>query len=292
VKHGPRPHDLPRSSAPAGRRSDLTDRLAETWEAFWFTAVDPRPLAVVRVLTAFVGMALWWSYADDLMAWFGPGGMIPVETAAAWRPAAGFSLYDFLTTSSSVQALFGATACGFLLLASGWAAPAGAAVSAVLWASLLNRGPMLAGPADDCLMVILWCLVVAPVAPSVARGLLQVHASVIAAATALAQLKGDVWWNGTAAWWLAARTARPGLDLTGPLRGSEYLVNLLTHGITAFELLFAAGLWVTATRGLVARAGLVAWPLVGLLGGEPWWGVAMAIFCVPFLGLPRRPIAG
>jgi hypothetical protein len=58
-------------------------------------------------------------------------------------------------------------------------------------------------------------------------------------------------------------------------------MNLVTHAIVGFEILFAGGLWFDATRRLVARAGIVAWPLIGILAGEPFWGLAMAIFCVP-----------
>jgi hypothetical protein len=31
----------------------------------------------------------------------------------------------------------------------------------------------------------------------------------------------------------------------------------------------------------VARVGLVGWPLVGLLAGEPFWGLAMALVALP-----------
>jgi hypothetical protein len=174
----------------------------------------------------------------------------------------------------------------------------------VLWAALLNRGPVLVGPADDCLAVLLWCLAVGPsgggwsldrwlndrrgspppVASAwagVALGLLRVHAAAITVGMLLAQLKGDVWWDGTAAWWLAARSESRLVDLTGLYRGSEYLMNLVTHAIVAFEILFAGGLWFDATRRLVARAGLVAWPVIGILAGEPFFGLALAIFCVP-----------
>jgi hypothetical protein len=48
-----------------------------------------------------------------------------------------------------------------------------------------------------------------------------------------------------------------------------------------FEILFAGGLWFDVTRRLVARAGLVAWPVIGILAGEPFFGLALAIFCVP-----------
>jgi hypothetical protein len=32
---------------------------------------------------------------------------------------------------------------------------------------------------------------------------------------------------------------------------------------------------------LVARVALVAWPLVGLLAGEPFWGIALALLALP-----------
>ena len=45
------------------------------------------------------------------------------------------------------------------------------------------------------------------------------------------------------------------IDLTGLYRGSEYLMNLVTHAIVGFEILFAGGLWFHATRRLVAEEG-------------------------------------
>jgi hypothetical protein len=260
----------------------VTDQIADTWNRFWFTPADPRPLVAVRILTAVLGLMLLWSYAADLQTWFGPDGMLPVETVAALRPPAGWSLYDVATTTTAVWAIFAATAVALVMTGAGVVPRPSAVVAALLWASLLNRGPVLAGPADDCLAVLLWCLVAAAFSAAVGRGLLQVHAAAIAAAAAVAQLKGDVWWDGTAAWWLAARAESRLVDLTGLFRASEYLMNLVTHAVPAFEILFAIGLWFAATQPLVARAGLVAWPLIGLLAGQPAWGFALAIFCVPF----------
>jgi hypothetical protein len=285
--------------------------LTATWLRFWFEPADARPLAVVRMLAATLGLMLLWSYAGDLETWFGPAGMIPVETAAAARPAAAASPFDLARTAGGLRGLFAATVGAFLLLLVGLATPVAAPLAAVLWAGLLGRGPMLAGPADDCLAVLLWCLAIGPAGaclsldrligsccgraapgPSwrarVSLGLVQVHAAAIAIAGLVAQLKGDVWWDGTAAWWLAARPESRLVDLTGPLVRSEYLTNLITHAITGFEAVFAAGLWFGATQVPLARAGLVAWPLGGVLAGEPLWGLALAIFCVP---LALRPVS-
>jgi hypothetical protein len=278
-----------------------------TWMRFWFEPADARPLAAVRILAGLLGLLLLWSYADDLQAWFGPGGMVPVEVARAWRPRFGLSLFDLATTTASLWAMFGATVAAFVALVLGLGTRLAALAAAVLWASLLHRGPMLAGPADDCLAAILWCLVVGPcgsrwsldrwlatlagrpaaVASPWARvtlGLLMVFASAITLAAVIAQLKGDVWWDGTAAWWLAVRGSRL-VDLTGLFARSEYLMNLVTHAIVAFEILFAVGIWFLPMRRTIARIALVAWPLIGVVAGEPLWAAAMAIFAVPLAEL-------
>lgn len=287
--------------------------LEATWNRFWFEPADPRPLAVVRMLTGALGLALLWSYAADLVAWFGPQGMIPSDAAAPWRSPFGWSLFDFATTPDSLRLLLAVTGIVLGLLVVGLATPLVSLAAPILWASLLHRGPMLAGPADDCVAVLLWCLAIGrsggawsldrgfsgrrePAAASVrsriAIGLMQVHAAAIAAASLLAQLKGDVWWDGTAAWWLAARVDSRLVDLTGLFARSEYLCNLATHAVTGFEAAFAVGIWFAATQTTVARIGLVAWPLIGLLAGEPSWGLAMAIFCVPMAFNDPRGVRG
>ena len=278
--------------------------VGDGWNRFWFSPADSQPLALVRIGAAAIALAVWWSYAADLQAWFGPAGVLPADTVREWRPPTGFSLFDWAATPSALNALFGATGVVFALLLVGFATPVVAPLAAVLWASLLHRGPMLAGPADDGLSILLWCLAIGPAGEyfsldrwfanragrpvpaagwraSISQGLLQVHATAIAVGAVLAQLKGDAWWNGLAAWYLATGPRSGAAGLVPLLERSEYLTNLLTHGVTAFEILFAIGLWCGPTQQLVARVGLVGWPLVGLLAGEPLWGLTMALFALP-----------
>ena len=291
-------------SAPDSSSTGGFVAVGNAWNHFWFSPADSRPLALVRIGAASIALVAWWSYAADLQAWFGPAGVLPADTMREWRSPYGFSLFDWAATPAALTLLFGATGMVFALLLVGFATPVVSILAAVLWASLLHRGPMLAGPADDCLSILLWCLAIGPAgehfsvdrwrmqraarpAPaagwraSVSQGLLQVHATAIAVAVVLAQLKGDAWWNGLAAWYLAAGPRSGAAGLVPFLERSEYLTNLLTHGITAFEILFAIGLWCGPTQQLVARIGLVGWPLVGLVAGEPLWGLAMALFVLP-----------
>lgn len=292
----------PSPSSNVGRGPSGLAAVGETWLAFWFTPADPRPLALVRILTGLLGLALAGSYTADLEAWFGPGGMIP--TASMGRSGPTVSLFGLATSAVAVRAVFAILVAALVAVTIGLAGRLACLVAAVLWAALLNRGPALGGPADDCLAVLLWCVTVGPSAAvwsldrwirdrrgsppataspwaRVALGLVRVHAVAITVGMLLAQLKGDAWWDGTAAWWLSARSQSRLVDLTGLYRGSEYLMNLVTHGIVAFEIVFAGGLWLNSTRRFVARMGLVAWPLIGVLAGEPFWGLGLAICCVP-----------
>jgi hypothetical protein len=290
----------------------VADSLAATWEAYWFTPVGSRPLAIVRIVAGVLGLLASATYGFDLVVWFGPDGLLPIETVASWRAPAAMSLFDVCETTLALRLAFTGVMLLFGLLAIGLLTPVVAVLAAVSWASLLHRGPMLTGPADDCLAILLWCVAIGAAGEhysvdawlhrrlgwSVARprvrtrlacGLLQVHASVIAMAAVLAQLKGDAWWSGTAIWWISTREPGRLLDLSDLLLRSEYLCNLLTLGVVVWEIIFAIGLWFAPTQRLVARVALLAWPIVGLLVAEPLWGLTMASFTIPLAGLTRAP---
>jgi len=293
----------------------LSTAIGDTWTRFWFAPADPLPLAIVRILGASLAIVLWSSFAWDLEAWFGPEGIVSPQLLAQWRSPWAVSIFDAATTTGAVRAIHVAGLVALVALALGLCTPVVSILSAVLFASLLHRGPMLAGPADDVVAVVLWCLAIGrsgdalsldrliarrlggpaatpAVRNRIALSLLQVHASAITAAAVLTQLKADVWWDGTAAWWLAVRDSRI-IDLTGLFRRSEYLMNLVTHAITLFEIVFAIGVWFGPLRRSLVPVALVAWPLVGLVAGEPFWGLAMAALTLGFLAPAGRPsVAG
>ena len=77
-----------------------------------------------------------------------------------------------------------------------------------------------------------------------------------------------------------AVTPRP-YQLVPLLVASDYLGDLITHAIPVFEILLAVGIWSPLLRRPLARCAPVAWPLIGLLAGEPWWGAALAALAVP-----------
>ena len=282
--------------------------LGQAWESYWFSPASSRALAVVRIVTGSLGLLLCASYGTGYSEWFGHNGWLPVDSVTAWRSSFAFSLFDACETNTEISIAFYGLISLFASLAIGFITPITSLLTALGWTSLLHRGPMLAGPTDDCMAILLWCLVVGSsgeyfsvdaivhkrlgwsisrprVRTRIAVGLLQVHAAVISLAALLAQLKGDVWWNGTAVWWIATRKTGQVVDMTGLLSQSEYLCNVLTHGVIGWEACVAVGLWFTLSQKIVARAGLVIWPTVGFLTGCPLWGVGMATLTIPLTQL-------
>jgi hypothetical protein len=81
----------------------------------------------------------------------------------------------------------------------------------------------------------------------------------------------------------AAGASAFALALAGrPASGSTAApARVISVGGGLTEIVYAIGLWCGPTQRLVARVGLVGWPLVGLLAGEPFWGLAMALFALP-----------
>ncbi len=282
--------------------------IGQTWESYWFLPSAGKSLAVVRIVTGMLGLFLCASYAIDLPDWFGPSGWLPADSVAAWRSPFAFSVFDACATNAAVTSTFYCLVFLFVLLAIGFVTPVTSLLAALGWASLLHRGPMLAGPADDGVAVLLWCLVIGAsgeyfsvdavlhrkfdwhpprfrVRSRIAVGLLQVHAAVISGAALLSQLKGDVWWNGTAVWWIATRKPGRLLDVTYVLLQSEYVCNVLTHGIILWEALVVGGIWFASTQKAIARAGLLIWPIVGVLTSCPLWGAVMAVMMIPLTQL-------
>lgn len=297
------------STQAIAKPAPFSEQFGAAWNTFWFLPADGRPLAVIRIVTGVLGLMFWSSYGGDLQQWFGPAGVVSPAVTEAWRAPYGVSVFDAATTAASLWALYGLGFVAFAAVLVGLGTTFAAAVAAVLWVSILHRGPMLVGPADDVLVILLWCLVIGrsgdhlsldamlrqrrglpDAAPSVrnrlALSLLGFHASAITLAAVLSQLKGDIWWDGTAAWWLFSGREQASSDLMAAMAGSDYLTNFLTHAITLFEIAFAAGVWVTGLRGSIVVLAIVAWPLIGWLAGDLAWGCGMAT-----LGLAWAPAA-
>jgi hypothetical protein len=131
--------------------------------------------------------------------------------------------------------------------------------------------------------------------------LLQVHLAAIYVMIGLTMLAGETWWVGDALWWLMAHAESRLVDLTalGRSEGGRLFINLLTHGIVAFMLLYGLLVWHRLARPILVFASFFVWTLLGLLTGLISYALLMIGLNVLFAGSPfwqtvalrQRPLA-
>jgi predicted DCC family thiol-disulfide oxidoreductase YuxK len=87
------------------------------------------------------------------------------------------------------------------------------------------------------------------ISANLALRLIQLHLCVIYGTAGLAKLQGTAWWNGLAIWGTLASGEFRLLDFTW-IAAYPLLLNVLTHGALALEVVYPALIWVPIFRPL------------------------------------------
>ena len=269
--------------------SEVSERFGAAWNEFWFRSSNPLTLCVLRILVGL--LVLYWhlSFTTDLVEWFGPQGLLPLETVQSLPLGAKLSLLDFARSPTDLWIAHGLGTAAILCFTLGLFTRLSTVITWVFFLSYVNRGPMINGQAEPILSMLLLYLVIAPagtrlsmdswlrrkqgkekpteyVSATIATRLIQVHLAGLYLLMGLVKLAGETWWNGTAMWWLIARPDSRWFDLTF-LAPHEFVWNLWTHVTVAFELLFPVFIWNRLARpALLVAAVLVYIPLTLVTG--------------------------
>ena len=275
-------------------------RLSQTaggaWNDFWFDRLDPASMGVLRI---FVGLAALWfllSYSTDLIAWFGPEGVLPPESVRQLSRA-DVEFHFRLSHLNYVTSPAGIWICHLAALTAALAFTVGIftrftsvlTLAAVL--SYVHRAPILIGQFEPVLTMSLFYLCIAPagaflsldrfvfrrkadqpadgapegsLAANIATKLMQIHVAAIYVMMGLMKLGGECWWTGEAVGWLIYRPETSLIDLSFL---HLYAVNAWTHAIVLFELSFPLLVWVRPLRPIVLAVAVVMWTLLAVLTG-------------------------
>jgi hypothetical protein len=172
-------------------------------------------------------------------------------------------------------------------------------LSLVIVLAYVHRAPMITGPLEPILTMMLLYLCIAPsgsrlsldallrrrklvrasgsegqaddcdahsAAANISLRLMQVHLAGFYLMMGLTKLAGETWWAGEAVWWLIARTETRMLDLSF-LHSHILAINLWTHVVVLFELTFGVLIWNRLARPLLLSAGVFVWISLALLTG-------------------------
>lgn len=291
-----------------GYWQELVETIGEGWNRFWFTPADPLPLSLLRIGVGLLAAAYFFSYTGDLLLWFGPDGLLPMENVEPLvrtgpdAPLHRFSVFYGLESPSAMYAAHWTFVVLALLFASGLLTRVTGALAALGVLSYVHRVPILSSPLEPVLSMLLIYLVIGPagryfsldrwifkrdpkLTDSVERSLtanlslrlIQVHFAAIVLAMALAKLNSYAWWEGEAVWNLLAQTISRPIDGLARLRPYTFLINAWTHAIVYFELLFPVLIWSRLARPLLLGIGIALWLSISLLTGMAMFPAGMIL---------------
>ena len=301
-------------------------RALAAWQRFWFAPLSTSTLAVVRIAFALVVLAHTISLGHDLLAFFGPEGIV---TRQPDMPGpAGKGLWGLLGIASGETAVVVVyvvllVASVFLLLGLGTRLAAVLVFVGVL--AFARRNPLVFNSGDGLLRVISFYLTLAPCGASFSVDrwlkarrrklnfwefplraawpvrLLQVQTSVLYLATVWAKARGTTWNDGTALSYAFRIEYLERFPLPAFLTGSVITINLLTYATLAIELSLGILVWKRRLRPWVLGAGVLLHLLIEYrlrVGFFSWGLFVLYLAFVPpattdrwLLRLRRRPRA-
>jgi hypothetical protein len=289
----------------------LSHYVAAAWNRFWFRPSDALDLCVMRFCVGLLAFLWHTSFAFDLVRWYGPDGWLAggamqrlVAEGADRVSLSEFSYLYWITDPRWLWAihLLGSIVLLALMLGvySRWAAIA----SLVVLVSDIHRAPLLTGPEEPVLTMMVAYLCLAPIGQhlswdawrrrsqpltvelhyiaTVSRRLIQVHLVLIYLVMGLTKLSGATWWYGEAVWWLAAQ---PDSQWFNPavLRSYSVVLNLWTHAIVIGELSFAVLIWNRWFRPLVLVVSGILWCSVAVASGYIGLALTMVVANLAFV---------
>ncbi len=285
--------------------SRLSHGFGEGWTNFWFVPSDPATVSAIRLLTGVVLVYLHATLSFDLVAFFGPQGLLPVIDIASLE-ANTFSYLNYATSATELWIMHLAGLVVLLLFAAGLWTRVTTVLALIVFLSVVHRAPMITGRTEVVIAMVLLYLCFAPcgarfsldrrrlagktnavsLVPSttatIATRLIQIHLALLVAMMAFSQLSSEIWWGGTGLWFLMTREQSRLIDFTS-WGGSPLLIDFLTHAFIAFEVAFPILVWFPLLRPLMLGLAVVMWGGLALVTGDVTFGLMMLIASVAFV---------
>lgn len=256
---------------------DLCSGTLEGWNRFWFSAVDPATLGLIRICTGamlFYTHLVWTLGINDFLM---PGGWLaPSAVRMTQRGGFAWSYWYYLDSPALIWTVHLAGLVVFAMLALGLFSRIVSVLAFLITVSYTHRltgalfgldqiNAMLAmylmvGPSGAAYSLDRWRLArkedakLPPAPPSVGANLslrlIQFHMCVIYFFAGVSKLQGPAWWEGSALWGAVANLEYQSFDMTW-LANWPLTIALLTHVTVLWEISYPALVWPRLTRPIV-----------------------------------------
>ena len=285
--------------------------LLEAWDQFWFTPSRPHTLALIRILAGAMLFYTHFALTLDLMAFLGPSAWVTANTAALLNqsPDGTNWAWSYLSSLHSPQALWTAHIGALVILAMftlGLFTRITSVLSFVITLSYCHRLTGTLFGLDQINLFLAMYLMLAPcgsvwsldrwlagrrgtplpiaaaTSTTIATRLLQLHLCIIYLFGGIDKAKGNLWWDGSAAWFAIANVEYQSLDVTW-LVHYPWLIALLTHLTLFWETFYPVLIWPRLTRPMFLAMAVFVHGGIALALGMKTFGLVMLIANLAFL---------
>ena len=289
-------------------------RVAEGWNAFWYTPADPALLGLIRGLTGLMLLythAVWGLALNDFFgpdAWISRDLVDAVETGNHIFPNHFAYSVWWLVPARWIWPAYAFMMLILLLFTVGLWTRVTSLLALVVVISFVNRVPEALFGLDKMNAILTFYLTIGPggaafsldrwlarrrrgrqaaetqrsVSANFALRLIQVHMCIIYLFAGISKLQGAPWWTGEAMWLAFGNLEYQSADMTW-LAWHPWAVHFLTHFTAFWEISFCVLIWVPLLRPLVLASSVVMHLGIGACLGLWTFSLMMLLGCVSFL---------
>lgn len=293
------------------------------WQTFWFSPVDPTPLALVRILIGAILLYLHVASFPICLDVIGPHGWLDNqawEELARTSDTARWSIWLWVASPSAIVTLhivFILAICGLTI---GWKSRI---CAVIVWLGQLNyiqRGFPLNYGLDCVVSFLTLYLMIGPsgsffsvdhwlatrrrsrpgskirevnsseksVSANIALRCIQIHMCIVYLSAGLSKLHGASWWSGLATYYASMNPEMWPLAYDVRWIGRypqlvQALSNLSVWFTLVFEISFAFVIWHPRLRPVMLASALLLHLGIGLSMGLAAFGMTMLAGCCAFL---------
>lgn len=270
-----------RSHSEANLASALpTSGFMASWNRFWFSAVDPRLICLMRLAVGLLLLYIYGTLAPSAMDYLGPRGWIDQQAIhqlslpddQGWAELDGWTPSLWFLTGSEPRArlLYVYLLLAIVSFTAGFCSRLSNLLVLIGHLSAVHRGSVFSYGVDNVLAMLLLYMLLAPtgsrysldawiagrrgrtgkatgdpagasVGANLALRCIQLHMCVIYLCSGLSKLQGQYWWDGTAVWDVIMSNEIHFFDLRWVAQIGEFGVVTLSLFASFFTLAYEIG---------------------------------------------------